>query len=328
LGAENPSSTTAPVCPDSGSQWCEQFGYDIYGNRAMVQTSFTGLVTPQGFSTATNRITDSGWSYDGAGNVNHDPTLGVSYEYDAENRLVAACTSDAVSMCTNQAGAGRTLYGYDGSGRRVTKQTASGQLVVYVYDAAGQLTVEYRDPTGGGTEYLTADHLGSTRVVTNVSMGVVGRHDFRPFGDEVTGTAARSGVVGYGSDGAVAQKYTSKERDAETGLDWFESRYYSSAQGRFTSPDEFKGGFLDAFSGQAAFQAGPLPYADISDPQTLNKYAYVRNNPLRYTDPNGHCLEDACIGEAILAYTAATAVAGGAIYYAQKLTDGGFVASN
>jgi RHS repeat-associated protein len=93
--------------------------------------------------------------------------------------------------------------------------------------------------------------------------------------------------------------FTSKERDAETGLDFFESRYYSSAQGRFTSPDEFKGGFLDAFSGQAAFQAGPLPYADISDPQTLNKYAYVRNNPLRYTDPNGHCIEDFCILEAI-----------------------------
>ena len=82
--------------------------------------------------------------------------------------------------------------------------------------------------------------------------------------------------------------FTSKERDAETGLDFFESRYYSAAQGRFTSPDEFKGGFLDAFSGQHAFQPGPLPYADLSDPQTLNKYSYVRNNPLRYTDPDGH----------------------------------------
>jgi RHS repeat-associated protein len=86
-------------------------------------------------------------------------------------------------------------------------------------------------------------------------------------------------------------QFTSKERDSETGLDFFESRYYSSAQGRFTSPDEFKGGFLDAFSGQAAFQPGPLPYADMTDPQTLNKYAYVRNNPLRYTDPDGHCAE-------------------------------------
>ena len=114
------------------------------------------------------------------------------------------------------------------------------------------------------------------------------------------------------------QKFTSKERDAETGLDFFESRYYSSAQGRFTSPDEFKGGFLDAFTGQHAFQPGPLPYADLTDPQTLNKYAYVRNNPLRYTDPNGHCLEDACIIEGAIAVTAAIKVTGDAIAYLQS----------
>lgn len=83
-------------------------------------------------------------------------------------------------------------------------------------------------------------------------------------------------------------KFTGKERDAETGLDYFESRYYSSAQGRFTSPDEFKGGFLDALNRTPVFQPGPLPYADITDPQTLNKYVYVRNNPLRYVDPHGH----------------------------------------
>jgi hypothetical protein len=117
--------------------------------------------------------------------------------------------------------------------------------------------------------------------------------------------------------GVLSDLFTSKERDSETGLDYFESRYYSSAQGRFTSPDEFKGGFLDAFSGQAAFQPGPLPYADISDPQTLNKYAYVRNNPLRYTDPNGHCIEDLCIGEAI-AFTAAVRATAGFIGYLQS----------
>lgn len=92
---------------------------------------------------------------------------------------------------------------------------------------------------------------------------------------------------------------SSKERDAETGLDFFGARYFSSAQGRFTSPDDWAGGIVDAYSGGQVGQPGPLPYADITDPQTLNKYAYVRNNPLRYTDPDGHCIEDLCIVEAI-----------------------------
>lgn len=84
------------------------------------------------------------------------------------------------------------------------------------------------------------------------------------------------------------RRCTGKERDAETGLDYFEARYYSSAQGRFTSPDEFKGGIVDPFTGQDIETNTALPYADITDPQTLNKYAYVRNNPLRYVDPDGH----------------------------------------
>lgn len=84
-------------------------------------------------------------------------------------------------------------------------------------------------------------------------------------------------------------QFTSKERDAETGLDYFLARYYSGAQGRFLSPDEFKGGPDDAFTGADITSAGPLPYADISIPQSLNKYAYVYNNPLSLTDPDGHC---------------------------------------
>ena len=96
---------------------------------------------------------------------------------------------------------------------------------------------------------------------------------------------------------ALFPQFTSKERDAETGLDYFLARYYSGAQGRFLSPDEFKGGIVDPFTGQQVGKPGPLPYADIWDPQTLNKYGYVRNNALRYIDPDGHSLLDSILNK-------------------------------
>lgn len=76
---------------------------------------------------------------------------------------------------------------------------------------------------------------------------------------------------------AFAQKFTGKERDSETGLDYFQARYYGSALGRFTSPDSAADEILSV----------PLPYADLQNPQSLNLYSYVQNNPLRYTDPDG-----------------------------------------
>jgi RHS repeat-associated protein len=112
----------------------------------------------------------------------------------------------------------------------------------------------------------------------------------------------------------VGTQLTGKERDAETGLDYFGARYYSGAQGRFTSPDEFTGGIVDPFTGRQVGQPGPLPYADITDPQTLNKYAYVRNNPLRYVDPDGHCIWDLCVGEGAAVYAAGAATVTAAAY--------------
>jgi RHS repeat-associated protein len=81
----------------------------------------------------------------------------------------------------------------------------------------------------------------------------------------------------------LAPQFTGKERDSETGLDYFEARYFSSAQGRFTSPDP-----LDWLASQNGNEADRRQFqAYIGDPQNLNLYAYVRNNPLRFTDPHG-----------------------------------------
>jgi RHS repeat-associated protein len=84
----------------------------------------------------------------------------------------------------------------------------------------------------------------------------------------------RSAALGYGPD-STRQKFTSKERDAETGLDFFGARYYGSIMGRFLSPDSL---FVDQFE---------------HDPQSWNLYTYVRNNPLRYIDLLGLAHTDA-----------------------------------
>jgi RHS repeat-associated protein len=82
---------------------------------------------------------------------------------------------------------------------------------------------------------------------------------------------------------------TQKERDDETSLDYFLARYYSSSHGRFTSPDEFSGGPDELFDFADAAAENPTFYADLENPQSLNKYQYCYNNPLAYIDPDGHC---------------------------------------
>ena len=81
---------------------------------------------------------------------------------------------------------------------------------------------------------------------------------------------------------------TSKERDIDTGLDYLLARYYSSTQGRFISPDEFTGGPDELFYFADDASENPTFYADLRKPQSLNKYQYSYNNPLRWVDPDGH----------------------------------------
>jgi RHS repeat-associated protein len=107
-----------------------------------------------------------------------------------------------------------------------------------------------------------------------------------PFGEEIIGLGNRTSQQGYSVNDNVRQKFTQKERDNETGLDYFLARYYSPTLARFTSPDEFKGGPEELFG--EVDPHDPLFYSEIAEPQSLNKYQYCLNNPLRYIDPDGH----------------------------------------
>lgn len=189
-------------------------------------------------------------------------------------------------------------YVYDGNGKRVRRDRryATGAIAstVYAYGAGGELAAEYGEPEQGGTQYVTVDHLGSTRVTTNGTGAVVARLDYEPFGQElmVTGASPRNGVAGYGSLSGLGltRRFSSKERDPETGLDYFGARYFAGAMGRFTSADA-------PFADQAA-----------DDPQSWNLYAYVRNNPLQYVDEDGRSI-----------YTKAAKVAGKLLKGGDKL---------
>jgi RHS repeat-associated protein len=145
-----------------------------------------------------------------------------------------------------------------------------GEVTVFVYSAGGQLAAEYSSemPQDHKVSYTTADYLGSPRILTDGNGATISRRDFHPFGEEII-TANRTAALGYQPD-ALRQKFTSYERDNESGLDFAQARMYANSHGRFTSPDPVK-----------------MSSKRIRNPQGFNLYAYAINNPSRYVDPDG-----------------------------------------
>src|SRR5271165_5673986 len=247
--------------------WAETYTYDPWGNllsmgpNSTSQPNYVGCTQESGFNytgaiSTNNRVTQTGFAYDAAGNMMAGP--GATYVYDAENHL------------TQTAG---VTYTYDGDGKRVMKSNGT----IYWYgtssdafmetDLSNNMKANYfffngqrvaREDTSNSVTWYFADHLGSSRVVW--SLNGTDNSDYYPYGGERVITSGTANTY----------KFTGKERDAESGLDNFGARYDSSSLGRFMSPDE------------------PLVDQQTGNPQSWNLYSYVRNNPLNNTDPSGN----------------------------------------
>jgi RHS repeat-associated protein len=251
------------VTPNANT-WGNTFTVDPWGNLTKMLSYDAQHPEGQHFDQQTdtnNRLI--GFGYDSAGNLIQN--LSAVYVYDAEGRISSA---------------GGVTYSYDGQGNRVKKssgtlywgQTDSGPAAES--DSGGNISKEFvsfngkrcaRIDANGAVHYYLSDHLGSSNVVTSASGGVEEESDFYPYGGEriITDTLSDQNY-----------KFTGKERDTESGLDYFVARYYGSNLGRFMTPDPL------------------LTTLRSENPQTLNRYAYTLNNPLRYTDPTGAYEED------------------------------------
>ena len=246
--------------------WGNSYGYDAWGNLLSKSVTKCSAENLSVTATANNQL--SGYSYDAAGNMTYDATANLNYSYDQENRITGA--------------AGYT-YTYDDDGNRVEKSNGStGTLYWYMTpgivaesDLAGNLQSEYvffdgarvarKDFPSNAVSYYFSDHLKTASVITDSQGNIKSESDYYPWGGELS----------FSNSDSNHYKFTGKERDNETGLDYLGARYYSNALGRFITPD---------------WSAVPVavPYADLDDPQSLNQYSYVRNIPTSKADTNGH----------------------------------------
>ena len=176
-----------------------------------------------------------------------------------------------------------TTFVYDGEGGRV-KKSVGGTTTRYIsplyecdnsscsrYIWAGdtRIAILPDTPTGQPCDpacYFHADHLSSTNLVTGSTGSRVETITYQPYGEIQSDSPGTPVNTPY--------KYTGQERDASTGLLYYEARYYDPRLGRFISPDSI--------------------VTNLRVPQDLNRYTYARNNPMLYTDPSGHC--PICIG--------------------------------
>ncbi|MBB5345865.1 RHS repeat domain-containing protein [Tunturibacter empetritectus] len=244
------------------------YTYDLYGNRTQ-QTLTQGGPAPSPSYTvnaANNQIQQAGFVYDAAGNLTNDTVH--TYTYDAEGNLL-------------KVDGGSSAYVYDALNRRVRQQTASGTYE-YLYDPAGRRTSRWNVSNNSGDEgriywdgkqiafraydgttyFEHQDWMGTERVRTNYLGAVASSYPSLPWGDGFTSPSTPP----YSNQDTL--QYAQLDHDSESGTEHAQFRQYSSTWGRWMSPDPYDGSYS-------------------INPQSLNRYSYVLNNPLGLIDPSG-----------------------------------------
>ena len=209
------------------------------------------------------------YTYDDNGNVTSDELREIAFIiYDIDNLPVTVYKTDEEQQ-----------YSYDVSGNRVRKYVVGGTDNYYVSDYDGRTAAVLNAPSGSDFTYniwgldnigqarvinsaetryyYLKDHLGSIRMTVNTTGGVLSYDDYYPFGAIMPN---RSQV----SSPDARFKFTAKERDTETGYDYFGARYYDSKIGRWLQVDPL----ADKYPG-------------------WSPYNYGLNNPINIIDPNG-----------------------------------------
>lgn len=254
----------------TSSTWGDNYGYDAWGNLLSKTVTRGSAETWSQPADGKNRI--SAWGYDLAGNQNS--VSGHVYNiYNAENQW---------TMQT----AYHVNYVYDGDGRKVKDWGGASGMRISVDDTAGRVIMELDqsgttlneylyfgdsriarvNTEGGPVYYYYGDHLGTARVITDGVGNKCYDADYFPWGLE---------QHVYVNSCPQNYKFTGKERDPDTSSDYFGARWYRYDMSRFFSPD------------WSSTPTG-VPYANFGNPQSLNLYAYVINNPLRTADSDGH----------------------------------------
>jgi RHS repeat-associated protein len=196
-----------------------------------------------------------GYSYNSNGNLKTLPygTGTMTLTYDVGNRMEQAVNSN-----------GTERYGYDHQNRRVYQKTVSGTQLIFFYGANGDRLRTYQFLSSNDSYQVQSNNIhfmgrllrqDSTTIFMDRLGSVRNPSRYYPFGEEQ-------------GAGTIPDKFATYYRDSSTGLDYAHHRYYSSTQGRFTTPD-------------------PSGTANLNNPGGWNQYGYVNDDPINHNDPSG-----------------------------------------